>query len=202
MQEARVYAVVLAAGAASRYGSTKQLATLDGETLVHRAARLARELCGDRSLLVVGHDAGEVTRSADGQCQFLAFNDRYAEGLGTSLSLAARVLEDSADAFVLMLADQPRVSLAHLESLIERCNGNGDSVVATAYAGTLGAPAVLPAGLFPRIAALEGDRGAKALFDDPRLAVEVVAFDAAAADVDTPADLAALAAADQAAGSP
>lgn len=202
MSETRVYAVVLAAGAARRYGSSKQLALLGGETLVHRAARVARELCGDRSLLVVGHDAGRVVHAADGQCQFLACNEAYADGLGTSLALAARVLAGSADAFVLMLADQPLVSLAHLEALVERWQGNPAAVVATAYSQTRGAPAVLPAWLFKRIAALEGDRGAKALFDDPDIELETVVFDPAAADVDTPADLAALVAADQAADSP
>ena len=189
MQETRLYAVVLAAGSASRYGSTKQLATLDGETLVHRAARLARELCGERSLLVVGHDALDVARSADAQCGFLVINERHAEGLGSSLSLAARVLDDSADAFVLLLADQPRVTLEHLAALVEAWDGGDRSVVATAYAGTLGAPAPLPGGLFPEVAKLSGDRGARALFDDPATSVVSVAFEAAAKDVDTPADL-------------
>ncbi|MEO1203473.1 MAG: nucleotidyltransferase family protein [Pseudomonadota bacterium] len=186
MSDERVYAVVLAAGAASRYGSTKQLAMLGGETLVHRAARLARQLCGERSLLVVGHDAAEVYRAAQDGCQFLAVNERFADGLGSSLSLAARVLTGAADAFVLLLADQPRVTIEHLEALIERWDGAGRSIVATAYNGTLGAPALLPAGLFSEIAALKGDRGARALFDAPDVDVLGLSFEAAAIDVDTP----------------
>lgn len=192
MSEKRVYAVVLAAGSASRYGSTKQLATLGGETLVYRAARLARGLCGERSLLVVGHEGSEVHRAARGQCQFLAVNERFSEGLASSLSLAARVLDGAADAIVLLLADQPRVSLEHLEALVERWDGASRSVVATAYGTALGAPALLPVGLFPDIAELTGDRGARALFDAPDVEVRSVACEAAALDVDTPQDLEAL----------
>ncbi len=192
MPETRLFAVVLAAGAARRYGSTKQLATFGDETLVHRAARIARELCAERSLLVVGHDAAEVVRAARGQCQFLAVNDRFADGLGTSLSLAARVLDGSADAFVLLLADQPRVTLEHLKALAGRWRVKPESVVATAYSGTIGAPALLPAALFSKLAALSGDHGARALFGDADLELDSVPFEAASIDVDTPDDLAAL----------
>ena len=60
----RVFAVVLAAGDSSRFGSTKQLQTIDGISLVERAAKLARNVCGDNTILVTGHDSAAVARSA------------------------------------------------------------------------------------------------------------------------------------------
>ena len=187
-----IFAVVLAAGSASRYGSTKQLADLDGEPLVRHAAKLARQVCADRTLLVVGHDAIDVTNAADGECEFVAVNDHYGRGLGSSLGLAARVLRGPADALLLLLADQPAITAAHLDALISRWDGEPDQIVATAYSGTFGAPALLPEGCFDRLAGLSADRGARVLFDDPAYRLESVAFEAAAADIDTPADLARL----------
>ena len=187
-----IFAVVLAAGSGRRFGGTKQLEEIDGESLVHRAARLARELRGGHSLLVVGHDADAVSTSAAGECRFLALNERHVDGLGTSLALAARILADMADAFILLLADQPRITLAHLEALVAAWDGKPDSIVATAYAGTLGAPALLAAGSFDKLAALDGDVGARSLFDNPAFDLSSVPFEDAAVDVDTPADLDAL----------
>ena len=194
-----IFAVVLAAGAASRFGSSKQLASLGGETLVHRAARLARQRCGDRTLLVVGHDAAAVAASGGGQCRFLAHNERYRDGLSSSLALAVRILRHAADAILLVLADQPRITPEHLGKLVERWSGAADQIVASAYADTIGAPALLPAATFDKILGLSGDVGARALFDDGGFDITSVRSDAAAADVDTPEDLAALDRPDQAA---
>jgi len=193
-----IFAVVLAAGAASRFGSSKQLATWGGEPLVHRASRLARETCGDRTLLVVGHAAAEVAAAAGGECRFIAYNERFRDGLSSSLALAVRVLGKTSDAILLLLADQPRVTPEHLRMMVEEWNGNETQIVASAYSDTLGAPALLPAGTFAKILRLSGDVGARALFDDPDFDVTAVRFDAAAADIDTPADLAALGRPDQA----
>ena len=187
-----LFAVVLAAGAARRFGSSKQLALLDGEPLVRRAARIATTCCGERTLLVVGHDAAAVAKAADGHCAFLAVNESYADGLGTSLALAANVLADVADAIILMLADQPTIPASHLEALVSRWDGQDGTVVATAYAETAGAPAVLPASLFPELSKLSGDRGARTLFDNPAIELRTVELEDAACDVDTPEDLARL----------
>ena len=108
----RIFAVVLAAGQASRFGSTKQLAPLPGtgETLLRRALRLALKTCGDRTLLVAGHDAGAVVAGAGDDCRFVTVNARHAEGLGTSVARATHSLAHVADAMLLMLVDQPRIS--------------------------------------------------------------------------------------------
>ena len=187
-----LFAVVLAAGSASRFGETKQLASLNGETLVHRAARHARAVCGQRSILVVGHDARAVTASADGECEYLLVNDRHTEGLGTSLALAARALAGVADAFLLLLADQPMITSEHLDSLAAAWSGDLNTIVATAYADTAGAPALLPSGSFQKLGQLSGDVGARTLFGDPDFDLIEAPFDGAAHDVDTPADLDAL----------
>jgi molybdenum cofactor cytidylyltransferase len=62
-------------------------------------------------------------------------------------------------------------------------------VVASRYAGTLGVPAIFPPHARPHLAALRGDRGAKALLPST---CAVVDWPAGALDVDTPSDLASL----------
>lgn len=188
----KIFAVLLAAGEARRFGRTKQLISLPGqdESLVRRAARLAKETCGERSLLVTGHDAQAVVADASRHCRFVAVNERHADGLGSSIGCAARSLKHAADALLLVLADQPKITAVHLAGLCAAWTGDARHVVATAFNGEIGAPALLPRGTFDRLSALTGDRGAKSLFGHVDVSLTTLRFDDAAIDIDTPNDLA------------
>ena len=187
----RIFALVLAAGRGERFGATKQLVEIDGQTLVARAARLARRVCGDRSVLVAGHDWQAVVDAAGDACQFLVVNETHERGLGTSIA-AVSAVGHAADAILLLLADQPLVTGEHLEALCACWSGNPREIVASNYAGTRGPPVILPRDTFDDLVRLDGDRGANRLLEDRRFVVETVPFEPAAVDVDTPADLESL----------
>ena len=63
---------------------------------------------------------------------------------------------------------------------------------ASAYADTLGVPAIFPRQYFPQILQLGGDRGAKAVIEANAANVTAVAIPEAAMDIDTQADYAAM----------
>lgn len=184
-----VFVIVLAAGSASRFGSTKQLAELEGLSLVARAVKTANDVVAGRTLVVVGHDAGAVIRELQSTEGFVIVNDRYAEGLGTSLSRAISAIRHVASAVVVLLADQPGINSKHLQDLISAWNGDEHQIVATAFSGTQGPPVLFPAACFDDLQGLEGDAGGKHLFSDSRFQLTTIAFESAALDVDTPADL-------------
>ena len=188
----RIFALVLAAGRGSRFGATKQLVEIDGQTLVARAARLARRVCGDRSVLVTGHDWQAVADAAEDACRFLVVNEIHERGLGTSIAAGVSAVRHAADAILLLLADQPLITGEHLEALRGYWSGNPREILASNYAGTRGPPVILPRDTFDDLVRLDGDRGANRLFEDRRFVVETVPFEPAAADVDTPADLESL----------
>ncbi|MDJ0909910.1 MAG: nucleotidyltransferase family protein [Woeseiaceae bacterium] len=185
----RVFAVVLAAGESRRFGETKQLATVDGDALVERAAQRAATACGDRSVLVAGHDARRVIAAAGDRCRFLLVNDRYGEGMGTSVALAAKALSGVADALLIVLADQPLVTAEHLSSLIDSWSGDDDEIVASRFDGISGPPLLLPKKTFDDLRSLTGDQGAKALLSDDRFRMTAIDCAAAGVDIDTPEDL-------------
>ena len=188
---ASVFAVVLAAGTSSRFGSTKQLAVLHGETLVKRVANVACEVCEPRTVLVVGHDGTAVADAVKCIAQFLVVNEHNEDGIGSSIAVAVKAIAHAADAILLLLADQPLVTAAHLELLIETWGG-GDSIVATSFADTQGPPVLFPRAAFDALAGLSGDAGAKSVLNSRKFNVKAVAFDDAAIDIDTPEDLASL----------
>ncbi len=184
-----IAAALLAAGSSSRFGSTKQLAELDGVPLVRRAVATARDAFGPRILTVIGHEAGAVIRAQGPDAGFAIVNEDFARGMGSSIARAARALSPFADAIVIMLADQPLVSSAHLHDLVATWSGDDHEIVATGFDGTLGPPALFPRGTFDALAASSGDTGARRLFQDDRFSLRTIDFQPAAVDIDSSSDL-------------
>ena len=189
IEKPTVFAAVLAAGESRRFGRSKMLESLQHETLVRRAANLAREVCGDCSILVAGHESAAVTSAAGDAPQFVIVNDHYEEGIGGSIALAAKAVSHVADALLLLLADQPLVTAQHLRALMSHWQGADDEIVATAFAETMGPPVLFPRGAFDALGELTGDQGAKSLLQSSRFDVRTIPFEDAAIDIDTPADL-------------
>jgi molybdenum cofactor cytidylyltransferase len=184
-----VFAIVLAAGSASRFGSLKQLALFNGIPMVRHAGDLAIESCGGHCILVTGHEWRAVTESCAPWPGYLLVNEHYRNGIGSSLAAATRAIQHAADAIIVVLADQPMITSAHIKRLIATWSGAENEIVATAYAGVRGAPTLFAAACFPRLASLEGDRGARALFDDPGFVLREIECEDAAIDIDTEAEL-------------
>jgi len=189
IEKPTVFAAVLAAGGSQRFGRSKMLESIQGETLVGRATSLAREVCGDCSILVAGHESAAVTSAAGDAPQFVIVNDHYEEGIGGSIALAAKAVSHVADALLLLLADQPLVTAQHLRALMSHWQGADDEIVATAFAETMGPPVLFPRGAFDALGELTGDQGAKSLLQSSRFDVRTIPFEDAAIDIDTPADL-------------
>lgn len=187
-----VFAAVLAAGRATRFGSTKQAASVNGVPLVRRMFESAVQTCGDRVITVVGHDKAAVLEAMQANGGFVVVNDAYKAGLGTSIAAAARACPPDTDALLLLLADQVQVTAEHLKALVRSWSGAPDEIVATAYAGTEGPPVLMPRDTFGDLRRLSGDSGARALLGDERFTLRRIACEDAAIDIDTVEDLARL----------
>ena len=186
---AGVFAIVLAAGSATRFGATKQLAEFDGKSLVGHAVEVANNVCQDRCLLVVGHNHQVVAAACRSEPGFMIVNDKHAAGLGTSLALAVKSIRHVASAVIVLLADQPRVTAQHIRALADSWSGSDKEIVATSFAGIQGPPVLFPAACFDALAGLTGDRGGRHLFDDQQFRLSTVVFEPASIDIDTPEDL-------------
>ncbi|MGI9234400.1 MAG: nucleotidyltransferase family protein [Woeseiaceae bacterium] len=190
--EHTVFAVVLAAGTSSRFGATKQIAELDGMSLVQRAHHTATRAFGDRVLTVIGHELNSVLRAMRANSGFVIVNEAYESGMASSIVAAAHACPSQADGLVVLLADQPLVTAEHLQALRRTWSGSDTEIVATAFKQTKGPPVLLPRATFDDLKALAGDQGARALIHDPRFQLKTVPFERAGVDIDTLSDLAAL----------
>lgn len=186
MPRLSIHSVVLAAGKSTRFGQTKQLASLHGESLVRRAIVTAERLTGRSTLLVVGHEWQAVLDACLPMQGFFIINERYADGMSTSIASAAAVLDGTTDALLLLLADQPLIPADHLVALRSAWLENPGAIVASRFEGVVGPPVIFPAHRFGELQLLKGDRGAKALINSGAEGVIAIECDEAAVDIDTP----------------
>jgi nicotine blue oxidoreductase len=164
-----IAAVVLAAGASTRFGSPKQ------KLLLPRVLDRVREARSLQNVVVVlgAHDV--VTDARTVTCR------DWALGPGASLRCGLRALPPEAEAAVIVLADGPALAPEAVDRVVASWRAEGGDVVAAGYGGTRGHPVLLGRAVWDSIP----DEGARAL--EPRL----VACDdlGSPGDVDRPEDL-------------
>lgn len=190
-----LYAIVLAAGASRRFGSPKQLARVDGRTLLQTAVERAVALCGHAVIVVLGARAAELAPLLRRSPALLVVNRGWEEGLGSSIRAGIAHLPGSCDGVLLMLADQPAVTSADLRRLADGWRRQPECIAAALYDATVGVPAIFPRSCLRELGELRGDSGARALIARNPDRVVRVAIPRAALDIDTPEDLRSLEAA-------
>jgi len=184
-----VCACVLAAGKSSRFGATKLVQPFRGKPLVQKALIAAQGACEGRVILVVGHDQDSVIEASASLFDEAVVNEEFAMGIGTSVSAAVKACRKEADAVLVILADQPLVTEAHIRNLIETWSGDKNEIVSTSFDGITCPPILFPGGAFSVLCELRGDSGAKSLLANDDFVVKSVDFPPAGFDIDRPQDL-------------
>jgi CTP:molybdopterin cytidylyltransferase MocA len=189
-----IVGVVLAAGSASRFGATKQLAPFRGRPLVEHAIATLTGGGVDALLVVLGADADAIERHADLRPADVV---RCADAhLGQSRTLRAGVAAADrlgAEAVVVVLGDQPLIAPGAVQCVIATATADPHAdVVRATYGGAPAHPVLLRRATFPAVAQLDGDAGARELFATVRVLLVPCDGHGSPADVDTPEDLAAL----------
>ena len=188
MTTLRHAAIVLAAGASRRLGAPKQLLNVDGETLLHRAARIALATAPAQTLVVLGADAAAMREAvADLDVRSVVCDD-WQRGQSASLQAGVSALEDGIEGVLVLLCDQVDLDAAHANTLLQAWHDDPTRAVASAYADVIGVPAVLPRAWFADVLRLQGDRGARDLLRRRDAEVVKIAAPALARDIDTPRD--------------
>lgn len=203
----KLAAVVLAAGAARRFGRPKQLERwplLDSPTLVERAVNLILEAGLSQVYVVTGNQHAEVAKVLaklqENTALQIIYNPRWEDGQGYSVAAGVAAVQETlpeSKGILFMLADQPRLKVRTIEKLAEEfCNKDKPEgkILFPFYDGKRGNPVIFGREFFEELAKLEGDTGGRVVVKKyPTAAIEITVDDPAIhEDVDTSADLAAL----------
>jgi molybdenum cofactor cytidylyltransferase len=191
----RVTAVVLAAGASSRFGSPKLTAPLAGRPVLQHVLDAVAEAEPGDVVVVLGDGHATIDSAIAWRRERRVVNPRPADGLSSSLRVGLRAAAEDpgTEAAIVVLGDQPAIRAGTIRDVILAAETSQQPFVRARYARD-GAPnpVLVRRESWPEAEALSGDRGLGPLLAARPGDVLEVPVDGANPDVDTPADLARL----------
>lgn len=186
-----ISAILLAAGAGSRFGGGKLLTPYRGRPLIEASLNGLRESPVDEIIVVVGSEVEELRCVCRPYGARIIENPDWADGMSTSVRAGLSACALEAQAAVVLLADQPLVEAEAVERLT-RAFGEGAKIAVATYEGRPRNPALFSRQVWPLLEReLSGDKGARVVMRrHPELVTEVPCDDVADPfDVDTVEEL-------------
>ncbi len=187
--------LVLAAGSSTRLGRPKQLLPFRGRPLLEATLATVRACAVDQRLVALGGAVDDVRDQVDLTGFEVVENKAYGSGCSSSIAAAVSELDATTHVVVLLLGDQPGVTVDAVHRLLA---GRGDTPLAVCrYDDGIGHPFAFGRDVLPDLRALHGDKAVWKLLEQRATdVVEVVVPGRVPPDVDTQEDYAQLLAAD------
>ena len=165
---ATTLAVILAAGSGSRMGShqCKQLLPIAGKPLLQHVIDAAVNSRCSHVLTVLGAHEERIRGSISFNDTTTISNPIWCEGISSSIRTAVRHAQSqpfSIDAAVFLLGDQPLITSATIDRLLDKLLPGQPCIAASRYRGCIGVPTVFGAHHFAELLQLHGDIGARVL---------------------------------------
>lgn len=183
--------LILAAGASSRMGRTKQLLPWENTTLLGNAIRNAKASDAGCVTIVLGANAEAIRKKSLQVGIEIIKNTEWKSGLGSSIACGAKFLSKKypeTKGILVMLADQPLIDSSYLQEMMGTFDSDGKTIISTAYKDRAGVPALFPESCFEKLATLDDDFGAKSIINGPNEKVLILDPGRKTLDVDTISD--------------
>ena len=185
-----IVAVVLAAGAATRFGGGKLLARLSGRPVLQHVLDALHEAGLAEVVVVLGAHAQEIEAGIAWRGERRIRNPEPELGLSSSLAIGLAAVAPSATRALIVLGDQPALSREVIRRLLDEPDDPARPVVVPRYADDSARnPVLLSRPAFALAADATGDRGLGPVLTAHPDLVREVSVPGSNPDVDTPADL-------------
>lgn len=165
----KIFAVVLAGGSSTRYGENKLMLDWHGNSMIDHCVNKLSEMNLEEIVVVTGKYHHEIKNELKNSRANIIYNIQHENGISSSIIKGVEYVSEKCDdnaSILIVLPDQPYVSIDHLNQLINihlECN---NAICATIYnSGKKGVPAIFPAKDFSKLLELEGDVGAKKILN-------------------------------------
>lgn len=188
-------AIILAAGGSQRLGRPKQLEPWGESNLLGHVVQTTATFPVDEIWVVLGHDWERILEETDLGDAGVIENPEWDEGIASSIRVGFDALTrlSRCDRALIVIGDQPDVPKEVVEALLESHEAAGKPVTVPKYRYSWGNPVVVDRSLWPRLMSLDGDDGAKRLWQaHPEWVNEVWFAEVPPRDVDTENDVAEL----------
>lgn len=190
----KVVAILLAAGAAKRFGSDKLRHALPHDVpIAIQAARNLKAVFGNEVLAVIRPDAQELAGLFAREGCKVTVCEQAAQGMGASLACGVRAADaaGTADGYLVALGDMPFIRASTIAAVRDALAG-GAALAAPYFRARRGHPVGISGRFRAELEGLQGDEGAKQLLaaHADELVKIPVGDPGAVRDIDNPGDLA------------
>lgn len=184
-----IVSIILAAGASSRMGTSKQMLDIQGEPMLVRTVKTVLTCQPKGIVVVLGSQTRHHTKLLKGLPTDVIENPSWNKGIGSSIKKGlthALTISPTTDAVLFLVCDQPYLSGELVNTFIMY---NGDkSIFSAYYDGSPGVPALFTKKHFNEILALEDHQGAKKVIQNHLNNTALIDFPKGMIDLDTPED--------------
>ncbi len=169
-------------------GQPKPLLRIDRDSVLGHALDSIRRSRVHETVVVLGHAAGQVRAAMPLGGVTIVENPDYERGMSSSIQAGIRAADATADAYLIVLGDQPFVSSETLDALIDSWEPGGPTILIPTFRGRRGNPVLVDRSLAPEMRTIHGDIGCRALFPEHPHDIREVPVDdpGILLDLDTP----------------
>lgn len=160
-----VAGIILAAGGATRMGSTKVILDWKGKPLLCSVIENALEAGLSLIFVVLGSEKEKVKKAIHGYPVIIVENAEWEAGQGTSISAGVSHLPEKTGSAVFLLADQPQIPASLIKKLIRRHSETLRPIVCPKVGEKRANPVLFDNVTFSELRQLKGDAGGRQLFN-------------------------------------
>ncbi len=181
----RTHGLILAAGNSSRLGTHKQNIQFNQTTLLAMIEN-ALALCCQQVTVVLGYNHQDITTQPS---SYRVINSQWHKGMGSSIKAGLTNIEQSTDALLIALCDQPYIKPIYYQHLVELAHQSPNMIIASKYHDSIGVPAIFPINFLEHLLATPDSHGAKSVINKHPNDVVAVDCPEGSFDIDNEDDL-------------
>lgn len=140
-------------------GEPKQLLPFGNSTIIETIIDNMLGANLDEVIVVIGHESGRVNDRIRNKPVKVVFNPNYKQGMLTSAQCGVQALSDCADAFALMLVDQPFITRDLINCVIDEFEETKKGIALPSFDYRRGHPAIFDRRYARDILALDAESG-------------------------------------------
>jgi molybdenum cofactor cytidylyltransferase len=172
-------------------GRSKQLLEIEGEPLLKRSVKVALAVNTANVVVILGANEKPHREIIEQLPVHIISNYYWKTGMGSSIKSGLNYLiqaDPDLEGVIIMVCDQPALTIEHLNRLITRFSEKKKSIVASSYANSHGVPVLFGRSFFSNLLLLGDDQGAKKIVHQFPDQVAAVEFPKGSIDLDTEED--------------
>jgi molybdenum cofactor cytidylyltransferase len=158
-----IWTIILAAGESKRMKKPKMLLPFGGKTMIEKVIENVTASEVDKTVVVLGSGKDKIMKVTGKLPVMHCYNDRYKQGMLSSVKCGLRFLPEHFDAVIILPGDLPMIGPDVINLLIKAYRKSGKGILIPIFSDKRGHPLLVSSRYREEIEKLDGNEGLRAL---------------------------------------